>query len=615
MLMLKIYFALFVFSGGPISAFTLHDDDPLEEALADCVLNISRTYFNQDLPTVIQTPETWRKYGVPIKTYKDTFFEIFSSRSDFPQAPIGYITANLSVPQLKVMLPGSYIMKIPRGLNKQTHAWIIQMLRRMDVNIYNPKARLVIVVNWYPVGNVFSMVGVLLEWSYEFAFSDAIVVVPRRGKSNKLTNLDVFGWLPEDERNICLLQVNVIRRFNTWLVDKKSFAYKRHLFPVKTMRNKYHCYIKAYHGHLPPYVYYDKGRVVGSMVELVNYAVALVSVEHAMKKKHDPVHSILLPLTIEPTHELSICKLTYPLFNVDHTWYVPVGHKVAPWRSLYKAFHPLMWICVLITSTFGNIFLWLIQKIKQLRFGMKDNIDNSLLVIFILMHLNIGVRDSYTGPASVLLFSLLLFYSFLINTAYQSTLFGLMVEPGEYPPIKTLEELKASNLGLKTNEKQLIYGDNDVRYINTYGNYSPCGIDCVLEMSENSDFAVLFSKNSGEAMRGKSREKHGSYKIVSLTEIDHTYYNAIGSDQSNCLVLKKLETLVFRAASSGLLQKWNDEYILLWKRDNYPHFEETRVSALSLWHVQGAFYVLVVGLLCSVFTFVVEILLYASSID
>ncbi|PSN43461.1 hypothetical protein C0J52_23087 [Blattella germanica] len=278
-------------------------------------------------------------FGFPIGTYHLKFNTKRGSRSDIPQAPIGYITANLSVPQLKLMLPGSYIMEIPRGLKKQTRPWIIQMLRRMNVNIYNPKARLVIVVNWYPVGDVFGMVAVLLEWSYEFAFSDAIVVVPRRGKYNKLTNLDVFGWLPEDERDICLLQVKIIRRFNTWLVEKKSFACNRHLFPVKRMRNKYHCYIKAHHGSTPPFVYYNKGKVVGSMVELVNYAVNLVAVEHAMKKKHDPVHSILLPLTIEPTHELSICKLTYPLFNVDCMWYVPVGHKVAPWRTLYKAFY------------------------------------------------------------------------------------------------------------------------------------------------------------------------------------------------------------------------------------------------------------------------------------
>ncbi|PSN57987.1 hypothetical protein C0J52_08116 [Blattella germanica] len=179
----------------------------------------------------------------------------------------------------------------------------------------------------------------------------------------------------------------------------------------------------------------------------------------------------------------------------------------------------------------SNLFLGLIHKAKKILFGATDNLDN-IVTIVVLIHLGVEVKDSYTGPASVLLFSLLLCYCLLINTAYQSTLFGLMVEPGEYPPIQLIEELKALQLVLKSNVARF----HNQTSVMKYQNYEYCGEDCFMEITENTDVAVILPESGGEIFRDLSRQEHGTYKVLALREIADNSYYGISSDKYNCII-------------------------------------------------------------------------------
>ncbi|PSN40942.1 Ionotropic receptor 394 [Blattella germanica] len=610
MLPSKICFVLFCCVISCTSDLISEEDDILEETLADCILNISKSYFNKDLPTIVQTPETWRKNGIPIETQSDKFLERFSTYSGIPQVIIGHIKVNLRVQQPNIVKPGSYVMLIPPVLSEQEQYWVIKMFARMWVNVHSPKSRFIIGLNWYCTVDTNFVAEALLNWAYDHSFYDVIVVIPKIRSNEKLPKFDIFGWLSEDQINICSERLKKIRYFDTWIAENKTFLLNANLFPIKEMINKNHCRIKVYHGNSPPFSYKLHEKLTGGIPELLRYSITPRFVP-IIKFKNDS-HYLLTPVIYNQEHGLRECKMTYPLFALDATWYVPIGHKVAPWRSLYKAFTPGMWMFVFLTSTFGNLFLWFIQRIEQLFFGMKNKTENSIFIIVVLIHLGVGVRDSYTGPASVLLFSLLLFYCLLINTAYQSTLFGLMVEPGEYPPIKTIEELEASKLGLKTYELEYQY--ESTKEFTTYNNnYGYCNVKCFMEITEDGDYAVLVAKQVGNALRDYSRRIHGSYKVLSLPETVNTYYVTICSDAYNCMLYHKLQKILFRAASSGLLQKWNTALSWWMKIVVHAQFREQGLPDISLWHLQGAFYMLLMGVLFSIFIFVAEILVHAFS--
>ncbi|PSN53868.1 Ionotropic receptor 378 [Blattella germanica] len=603
MLASKIYIALFCCISTPISAFISHEDFSLEDILADCILNISKTYFNDDLPTVVQTPETWRRYGIPIDTHSEKLLEKLNTNSQIPLVTVGYTEGKFSI--RTTVKPGSYIMIIPEVNNVEDKSWVRNMFRRLIFEVHNARGRMIIAPNWYVrsgIDEVF-VSKALLDFAYDHSFHDAVVVIPLK-TSKKVSKLSIYGWLSE-QQNVCVLRLENVRRFDTWLVEKKSFFLNANLFPTKTIINKNRCRVRVFRGNIPPFsTSTDDKKLVGAIPEILEYCIT-PNYELAEKVDHQSFH-LRYPIDFSNSADSRECDLTYPLFASNSRWYVPIGKTIAPWRSLYKAFTPGMWIFVLFTSISGNLFLALIQKAKRLFFGATDNVDN-IVTIVVLTHLGVGVRDSYTGPASVLLFSLLLFYCLLINTAYQSTLFGLMVEPGEYPPIQTIEELKASKLVLKS---YVLQYDNQKESLK-YENYEYCDDDCFMEITENSEVAVILPETAGEILRDISRQKHGTYKVSAIREVADTYYFGISSDQYKCIIFDRLQTTIFRAADSGLIDKWNKEYFTRWKIKVHSKFRESEIPALSLWHLQGAFYVLVLGVLGSIIIFIAETFKYS----
>ncbi|PSN52241.1 Ionotropic receptor 368 [Blattella germanica] len=603
MLPSKIYIAFSCWVGATIYAFTTNDDNPLEDILADCILNISKTYFNNELPTVVQTPETWRRYGIPIDTQSEKFLEKLNTNSLIPLVTIGYIEGDLRCVQRNMIKPGSYIMIIPEVQNVQDQNWIIDMFLRLKVNVHNSKGRMIIALNWDCTDQMF-VSKALLDWAHDQSFDDAVVVIPER-TPKKVSNLNIYGWLSEEQENLCAVRLNKVRRFDTWSVVKKSFLLNTNLFPIKTMINKNHCRIKVFYGNVPFSTTMYGKKLVGAIPLILKYGIK-PNFEPIEKFKDNSRH-LRYPIVFKSFEINRECGFTYPLFALYSKWYVPIGKKIAPWRSLYKAFTPGMWIFVLFTSIFGNLFLGLIQKVKKLLFGVTDRVDN-IVTNVVLTHLGVGVRDSYTGPASVLLFSLLLFYCLLINTAYQSTLFGLMVEPGEYPPIQTIEELKASNFVLKS--FAFVYYGNNKKGIK-YENYEYCGVDCFMEITENTEVAVLLAKSIGDLFRDLSRRLHGTYKVLALTEIVETEYLGITSNIYNCIMFNRLETIIFRSAAFGLIDKWNKDFYRWWKIKVHSKFQEPDIPALSLWHLQGAFYVLLLGVFGSIIIFIAESFKYS----
>ncbi|PSN52320.1 Ionotropic receptor 377 [Blattella germanica] len=604
MLASKIYIALFCFMSTPISAFISHEDFPLEDILADCILNISKTYFDHDLPTVVQTPETWRRYGIPIDTRSEKFLEKLNTNSQIPLVTVGYTEGNLLIKEQNMVKPGSYIMIIPKVNNVEDQYWIIKMFARLIFNAHNARGRMILAVNYVcSVDEVFVSKS-LLVWAYDNSFNDAVVVIPQRTRK-KVSKLSIYGWLSEEQQNVCVLRLAKVIRFDTWLVEKKSFFLNANLFPTKTIINNNRCRVTVFPGNMPPFSTSTDGKqLVGAIPEILKYCIT-PNYEPAEKINDQSFH-LRYPVDFSSSTDYRECELTYPLFASNSRWYVPIGKTIAPWRSLYKAFTRGMWIFVLFTSISGNLFLGLIQKAKKIFFGATDNVDN-IVTIVVLTHLGVGVKDSYTGPASVLLFSLLLFYCLLNNTAYQSTLFGLMVEPGKYPPIQTIEEVKASKLVLKS---FALYFDNQNIGLK-YEKYEYCGQDCFLEITENSEVAVILPETVGEILRDVSRQKHGTYKVVAIREIADTSYYGIDSDKYQCIIFDRLQTTIFRAADSGLIDKWNKEYFTRLKIKIHSKFREPEIPALSLWHLQGAFYVLVLGVLGSIIIFIAETFKYS----
>ena len=85
--------------------------------------------------------------------------------------------------------------------------------------------------------------------------------------------------------------------------------------------------------------------------------------------------------------------------------------------------------------------MWLLQ-ISSNHYNQTSKNNKEVLFTALLTHLATGVGERYKGFVAVLFFSLWLCYCLIINTAYKSQFFELLVHPRKLPPIKSISELK-----------------------------------------------------------------------------------------------------------------------------------------------------------------------------
>ena len=116
----------------------------------------------------------------------------------------------------------------------------------------------------------------------------------------------------------------------------------------------------------------------------------------------------------------------------------------------------------------------------------------------------------------------------------------------------------------------------------------------------------MHSKYLGELPIKLFENSKGKPKIVPLEEIIKSTYANIQIMYLSCLIHDKLNTLLHKAWAFGLIHFWNKEYRQLWEI-YHPYKETDMVVALKIWYMQGAFYILGVGLFFAIFIFTVEI--------
>ncbi|PSN50480.1 Ionotropic receptor 354 [Blattella germanica] len=577
-------------------------DIAIEQELSGCILKLSETYFNKELPIVVQTPAMWYPRHDWKKNYGDILLHTLYHYNQIPQVTVGYEATKMKIGyQLKThnaVQPGSYILQIPRGDRHEDRVWIELTLLRLAHDVYNPNENFIIALNYFPYSYQRTAKG-LFTWALEKGFINVIIMIPKRNSKRSTTTyieqLDIFGWIPDEQENICSMEVDQIIHLDSWDVENKTFVSNTNLFPKKKLTNMHYCPINAFLGVVPPFIFPKNGMLFGSFIEVIQEYCArskcgLISVTDA-RNNH-----IAFPTGYGSYIHWREGEFLYPYFILDFTWYVPSGSQVEPWKSLFKAFTFKMWLLVVICSALGSLFLWLLDKFGNVL------INGNMKILSISALKNHIGNSRNKGPGHSFFVTLWLFYCLLINTAYQSTLFGLMVNPGEYPPIETFEELKKSGLTMKTLVE--IVGREDDKY-----EYKLCEESCLKEIAEYRNLSTLYSTYSGELITPSFIDDRGKPKVVPLKEVVYSNYAFGQIIQLSSLIHNTLNTLLHRASASGLIEHWNRYHIEEWLY-TFSYREIERVFALSLYHVQGAFYILGAGFLIAFVLFFIEILNY-----
>jgi hypothetical protein len=203
-----------------------------------------------------------------------------------------------------------------------------------------------------------------------------------------------------------------------------------------------------------------------------------------------------------------------------------------------------------------------------------------------------------------------------------------LVNPGFEKSITTLNDLLQSGMeyGYPADIEDLKIEDSPYDIIK--GNRKTCKTvyKCLQRVIERKDFATIFDSFHAEYFRKNLLVHNIHLPICTLQEEIQTYKITMYMAKGNPL-LHRFNQIIVRIFEAGLYGKWHNDFMSNSRLYDHPiddddtNFSDfstnevnTDYSTFSLIHLQVVFHTLLIGLICSIFVFLVEVLYYRSCI-
>jgi hypothetical protein len=311
---------------------------------------------------------------------------------------------------------------------------------------------------------------------------------------------------------------------------------------------------------------------------------------------------------------------TTSVYNMNSvSWYVPCSLKYPRWSSLFRILSLELWVVLFISIVIVAIAAKLVGRYSCISDwqGYKT-VTGSLTNVWAII-LGVSVSTMPRTPSLRSLFLAWLCFSIAFSTVFQAFLTTFLIDSGYKTPIKNMAELFSSGMRLayKASHSYVFEFGDETDVSNVRRNKANCpsfGV-CVNWAFYNKNVSVFLtdhvfkfvSDNGGIA---------GDKGVPLLCRVDdgvflNTRYVMIMLYGEP--LLKRINDILVRVVEAGIYNCWIsrvvNRYKLLYKRiaivnplDEYYSF--------NLYHMQPAFYLLLMGLCLSVICLVIELLCY-----
>ncbi|PSN39371.1 Ionotropic receptor 921 [Blattella germanica] len=300
------------------------------------------------------------------------------------------------------------------------------------------------------------------------------------------------------------------------------------------------------------------------------------------------------------------------------TWYIPTCRRLPYWQSIIRVFSSKLWIMVLSSYLIISFVLWIFESANLNRSRSDSETISNILIYTMSPLLGNSGNIHFKKVVSILLFSLWLFYSLQINTAYQSSLVGYLTNPGELPLLKTIKELESSGIELTmvAQEEESFDGLIDIlkdegMRTNGIKRKSKLGSNLNTFLETGCNVAFLAVTPMHDYIVYMSGFYNGKPLFIAMNK-GIAYSNLALRCFKGSFLWEPLDEIFFQLQSSGIFNKWVQD---LYENDTIKREHQTsaHLIALSLKNLQGAFYILVIGLAVAFFAILYELILGTDS--
>lgn len=295
-----------------------------------------------------------------------------------------------------------------------------------------------------------------------------------------------------------------------------------------------------------------------------------------------------------------------------YTWYVYLARLQEPWRGLVAIFEPATWLLFLLILVCAAA-AWLVFGRARVPGQPGEPAAHGQPVLAALnawsVFLSVSANNRPERTPLRIFFVMLALYGLNVTTIYTSNLITMFTDPKHDAQPNSIEDILAAELPIGGREEYNDWFENDAPN------------DQVVH--ERYNFTEAFTPRIANLER--VRDGHQAMLMnrfyVESSEIRDQMYAVPGNVFSSPLemitmrgfpLLAAINRLINRMKDTGLMEKINSDFLyamdLRESMSQHHRLEGTDVQkVLTVNHLQGAFAVLIIGLLASSLVFAAEL--------
>jgi len=605
-----------------------------ERHLLKGIVNISVTYFTNSSPLVILTADARHNSKLQNKLGDSLFRDIHAVTN----GPVLTFSSNGHKP-----ITGNAIGKhggVIFLLNEEDASYeediLLSMLSTLSLcSFWNPRARYVVASMAAPTsrhGQHARVVSILKHFSARDILNVILLIQePVRRSNSEISSksfaIDIFTVSQYSPTRI-LNETSDFTFVDRWVSEEgrtcAGFMNNAILFrsqPITDMRGSY--VPMEYVEWHPLVMSSDRNDSAMSKQNLEGIEISLLKTvaEHTnftidfWRYKNVPKSEGLFGAKWLRTDILRYFDATWTHFTGAFTWFVPRERAIPRWQGLIKIFSPSFWLLVFLSYVLGSLIFWVLGNTHA---GVKETASFRDIILIFMNTMGMMVSESVSKKPKHIRSQIFFFLWFLhcmqVNNAYQSSLIGFLTNPGVLPRINDLDNLLESGvtLGIQSGAQQFFSDTSDPRNKRILKSYIHCNennIDpCLNRMAYKGDLAVAGGRVGLEFLAHTKYRKDGKPLYVPFKDNIQQGHMVIYLRKGNIL-LERINSIVLRLRNAGIIDKWVNDI----RRKFGKHFDnvlEDEYCVLTLAHLEGAFYLLLLGMLFSITVWILEIIPY-----
>jgi hypothetical protein len=318
-------------------------------------------------------------------------------------------------------------------------------------------------------------------------------------------------------------------------------------------------------------------------------------------------------------HHLNIsffdCNNTYKTMRVR--WYVPCSVKYPRWSSIFRILSVELWIILIISIMIVAISATLVGRYSclpewQIYKTLTSSLTNAWAVI-----LGVSVSTMPRAPSLRSLFLAWVCFCVAFSTVVQAFLTTFLIDSGYKTPIQNMDELFSSRIKFAyPKESDFLFENADEREASkVQRNRAECPLIevCVNWAKYQKNLSVLLVDLNAEEIyaRGDFFGENSEPLLCRLEDgVVYSYGLTMIMFQGDPL-LRRVNEIIDRVVEAGIYNYWisrrmeickliSRRIAIVYPLDSYYSF--------NLYHMQPAFYLLLMGLCLSVLCFFCELL-------